>query len=100
MIPVSIIGRIRTKLGKKGNAFFKRSHLIAYFAWPFATAHYIFAGTDAMAEWSIGLIIAASTTLIFLFLARGFVPPPSRKRAPSPKTEVAQVEPDRVSINA
>ncbi|MGB4689055.1 MAG: hypothetical protein WBH16_02455, partial [Candidatus Nanopelagicales bacterium] len=100
MIPVSIIGRIRTKLGKKGNAFFKRSHLIAYFAWPFATAHYIFAGTDAMAEWSIGLIIAASTTLIFLLLARGFVPPPSRKRAPSPKTEVAQVEPDRISINA
>ena len=100
MIPVSIIGRIRTKLGKKGNAFFKRSHLIAYFAWPVATAHYIFAGTDAMADWSIALIIATSTTLVFLLLARGFVPPPVRKRpvtaAQTPKSAEAVQEPDRV----
>jgi sulfoxide reductase heme-binding subunit YedZ len=101
MIPASIIGRIRTKLGKKGNTFFKRSHLIAYFAWPVATAHYIFAGTDALAEWSIALIIAASATLIFLLLARGFVPPPTRKRpvssTQSPKPAEAQPQPDKVS---
>lgn len=101
MIPVSIIGRIRTKLGKKGNAFFKRSHFIAYFAWPVATAHYIFAGTDAMAEWSVALIIATSVTLIFLLLARGFVPAPSRKRpvtsVQAPKPIEVLPEPDRVS---
>jgi len=97
MIPVSIIGRIRSKLGKKGNAFFKKSHLIAYFAWPFATVHYIFAGTDAMAEWSIALLIASSATLTFLLLARGFVPAPTRKRSSNPKPAEATPQSDRVS---
>ena len=84
MLPVSLIGRIRTKMGKKGNAFFKKSHLIAYFAWPLATAHYVLAGTDAMAEWSIALIIFVSVILIFLLLTRGFVQP--ARRTPSPRT--------------
>lgn len=83
MLPVSLIGRIRTKLGKKGNTLFKRSHVIAYFAWPLATAHYVLAGTDAMAEWSIALIIATATILIFLLLARGFVGPAPRKARPA-----------------
>lgn len=106
MIPVAIISRIRTKLGKRGNTFFRRSHLIAYGAWPCVTAHYIFAGTDAMAEWSIVLIIAAGAALIFLMLARGFVPPTTRERpantanptsAPqSTKLGEAQTPPDRV----
>lgn len=86
MLPVSLIGRIRTKMGKKGNAFFKKSHLIAYFAWPLATAHYVLAGTDAMAEWSIALVIAVSITLIFLLFARGFVPPAARTPRPRPTT--------------
>ncbi len=84
MLPVSLIGRIRTKMGKKGNAFFKKSHLIAYFAWPLATAHYVLAGTDAMTQWSIALVIFVSVILIFLLLSRGFVQP--ARRTPSPRT--------------
>jgi DMSO/TMAO reductase YedYZ heme-binding membrane subunit len=80
MIPVSVVGRIRQRLGRHGAKVFARTHLIAYSAWPLATAHYILAGTDAMTEWSIGLIIAASALLIFGLLARGFVPAPEPQR--------------------
>jgi DMSO/TMAO reductase YedYZ heme-binding membrane subunit len=86
MLPVSLIGRIRTKMGKKGNAFFKKSHLIAYFAWPLATAHYVLAGTDAMTEWSIALVLTVSVILIFLLLTRGFVQPARRAPRPRPTT--------------
>ena len=100
MMPVSLIGRIRTKLGKKGNTLFKKSHLIAYFAWPLATAHYLLAGTDALAEWSIALVLGVSVTLIFLLLARGFVPPAARKPrprpAPAPVAESVTTEPNTV----
>jgi DMSO/TMAO reductase YedYZ heme-binding membrane subunit len=61
--------------------------MIAYFAWPLATAHYVLAGTDAMAEWSIALVVAVSVTLVFLLLARGFVPPVARKPRPLPPVE-------------
>jgi predicted ferric reductase len=80
LIPVSIIGRIRPSLGKVGNAWFKRSHLIAYAAWPLATAHYVLAGTDALAEWSVALLIAAGALIAFGLLARGFVPAPAPTR--------------------
>jgi DMSO/TMAO reductase YedYZ heme-binding membrane subunit len=73
-------------MGKKGNSFFKKSHLIAYFAWPLATAHYVLAGTDAMTEWSIALVIAVSVILVFLLLARGFVQPARRAPRPRPTT--------------
>ena len=76
MVPVSVVGRIRQRLGRNGAKIFARTHLIAYSAWPFATAHYVFAGTDATTEWSLGLLIAAATLLIFGLLARGFVPAP------------------------
>ena len=101
MLPVSLIGRIRTKLGKKGNTLFKRSHVIAYFAWPLATAHYVLAGTDAMAEWSIALIISVATVLIFLLLARGFVGPAPRKARPAApvKTETTAA-PEKVLVNS
>ncbi len=79
MIPVAIVGRIRQRLGKAGNTAFKRAHLIAYAAWPLATAHYVMAGTDALAEWSIGLLMAGTAVIVLLLLARGFVPPPARK---------------------
>jgi DMSO/TMAO reductase YedYZ heme-binding membrane subunit len=72
---VTLIRCVRTKVGKKGNTFFKKSHIIAYLAWPLANAHCVLAGTDAMAEWSIALVIAVSVTFIFLLLARGLVPP-------------------------
>lgn len=76
MVPVSVVGRIRQRLGRNGAKIFARTHLIAYSAWPLATAHYVFAGTDATTEWSLGLLIAAATLLIFGLLARGFVPAP------------------------
>ena len=50
LIPVTFLGRLRPKLGKLGNTWFKRSHLLAYTAWPIATAHYVLAGTDALAD--------------------------------------------------
>lgn len=85
MLPVSALGRLRTKLGKHGATLFKRSHLIAYSAWPLATAHYVLAGTDALAEWSIALLIAVSAVMVFLLLVRGYVPPQRKARAPQPK---------------
>ena len=80
LIPVTIIGRLRPKLGKIGNTWFKRSHLIAYAAWPIATAHYVLAGTDALTEWSLAIIIAGSALLVFGLLARGFIPAPAPTR--------------------
>lgn len=95
MIPVSVVGRIRQRLGRHGAKIFARTHLIAYSAWPLATAHYILAGTDAMTEWSIGLIIAASALLIFGLLARGFVP------APVPQRRIpATVQPEAELVSA
>lgn len=89
MIPVSAIGRLRQKLGKRGATLFKLSHLIAYAAWPFATAHYVLAGTDALTEWSIAMLIAASAVIVFLLIARGFVPPQRRRSAaPAPTKEL------------
>lgn len=74
LLPVTIVGRIRSRLGSAGAVMFRRAHLISYFAWPLATAHYVMAGTDAMSEWSIALLIAGSALLVFGLLARGFVP--------------------------
>ncbi len=48
LVPVSFLGRLRAKMGVAGNRWFKNAHLIAYAAWPFATAHYVLAGTDAL----------------------------------------------------
>ena len=80
LIPVSFIGRLRPRLGRVGNAWFKRSHVIAYAAWPIATAHYVLAGTDALTEWSLAFLIAGSALLVFGLLARGFVPAPAPAR--------------------
>src|SRR6056297_3051296 len=89
MIPVSVVGRIRQRLGKSGAKVFARTHLIAYSAWPLATAHYVLAGTDALPDWSIGFLVTASALLIFALLARGFVPAPRPSRptpAPPPRS--------------
>ncbi|MGI9196660.1 MAG: hypothetical protein ACR2KE_04285 [Candidatus Nanopelagicales bacterium] len=96
LIPVSVIGRMRTRLGKAGNTLFRRTHLIAYFAWPVATAHYVLAGTDALAEWSIGLLIAATALIVFALLVRGFVPPKSMRR-PAPAQAAARPQPEPVT---
>ena len=88
LIPVSLLGRIRKRLGKAGNTVFKRAHLIAYAAWPFATAHYVLAGTDALAQWSIGLLIAGAAVIVLGLIARGFIPAPAPTRAPAPSGKV------------
>ena len=90
LIPVSVVGRLRQRLGKAGNTWFRRTHLIAYAAWPVATAHYVLAGTDALTQWSIGLLIAATALIVLALLVRGFVPPASQRRAPTrPAPEAA-----------
>jgi len=80
LLPVSFLGRLRAKMGTTGNRWFKRSHLIAYAAWPLATAHYVLAGTDALSEWSIGLLFAGTALIVMGLLARGFVPAPGPTR--------------------
>lgn len=74
LIPVTFLGRLRPRLGKVGNAWFKRSHYLAYAAWPIATMHYVLAGTDALAQWSLAILITGIALLVFGLLARGFAP--------------------------
>ena len=57
LIPVSIVGRLRP------------------------TMHYILAGTDALAQWSIALLIAGSGLIVLGLMARGFIPSPGPTRA-------------------
>lgn len=83
ILGVSIVGRLRTRLGKAGNVIFKRAHLLSYAAWPLATAHYLMAGTDALAEWSIGLVFCGTGLVVTGLLARAFVPPPARDLPPT-----------------
>lgn len=98
MVPVSVVGRIRQRLGKNGARIFAKTHLIAYSAWPMATAHYVLAGTDAMSEWSIGLLVTASALLIFGLLARGFVPAPRPQRANAQPIPARQQKTDLVTV--
>ena len=74
LLPVTVVGRLRSKLGKAGATLFKRSHVLAYIAWPLATMHYVMAGTDALAEWSLAMLITGTVLIVLLLLARGFVP--------------------------
>ena len=91
LIPVSFLGRLRSRMGRFGNRWFQRSHWLAYAAWPLATAHYILAGTDALAEWSLGLLITAGALIVTGLLARGFLP------APGPHRVTALDEPERLT---
>ncbi len=80
MLPVTFLGRLRAKMGQVGNAWFKRAHIVAYFAWPVATMHYVLAGTDALAQWSLALLFTATALVVMALLARGFVPAPGPHR--------------------
>ena len=91
ILVVSVIGRIRTRLGRAGNAIFAKAHLASYAAWPLATAHYVMAGTDALAEWSLGLLLTGSTLVVMALLARAFVPAPARLLDPAETSEYANV---------
>ncbi|MEY4136818.1 MAG: hypothetical protein RL205_946, partial [Actinomycetota bacterium] len=60
-------------------------------AWPIATAHYVLAGTDALASWSLAFLIAISAIIVFALIARGFVP------APAPTRPIREKKPLNVS---
>lgn len=93
LLPVSFLGRLRNRLGRTGAAWFARAHYLAYAAWPLATAHYVLAGTDALAEWSIGLLIAGSALLVLALLIRGFAP----NTDPDPRRRPTRVADERLA---
>jgi hypothetical protein len=46
--------------------------------------HYVLAGTDALAEWSLALLFAGTGVVVTALLARGFVPAPAPIAPTSP----------------
>jgi hypothetical protein len=84
MLPVTTFGGWLMRHTKFA-AVFRNTHFVAYAMWPFATAHYITAGTDAMTLWSLALLVTGTGALVFLLLSRGFVPlPPLAQRRTQP----------------
>ena len=75
MVPAWLLGRMRRRWGDR---WFLRVHALAYAAWPLATAHYVLAGTDALALWSLALLVAGTAVIVVLLLART-----SRERTPA-----------------
>jgi len=67
MVPTWLLGRLRRHWGDR---WFLRVHTLAYAAWPLATAHYVLAGTDALALWSLALLIAGTAVIVVLLLAQ------------------------------
>jgi predicted ferric reductase len=67
MLPAWLLGRMRRRWGDR---WFLRVHALAYAAWPLATAHYVLAGTDALALWSIALLVAGVAAIAVLLLAQ------------------------------
>lgn len=67
MVPAWLLGRMRARWGDR---WFLRVHALAYAAWPLATAHYVLAGTDALALWSIALLVAGTTVVAVLLVAQ------------------------------
>ena len=67
MVPAWLLGRMRKRWGDR---WFLRVHALAYAAWPLATAHYVLAGTDALALWSIALLVAGTAVVVVLLLAQ------------------------------
>jgi len=84
MLPITAFGKYLMR-NTKFAAVFRNTHYVAYAMWPFATAHYIMAGTDAMTLWSLALLVTGTGALVFLLLSRGFVPlPPLAQRRTQP----------------
>ena len=67
MVPAWLLGRMRRRWGDR---WFLRVHALAYAAWPLATAHYVLAGTDALALWSVALLVAGTAVVVVLLLAQ------------------------------
>ena len=97
LMPVSVIGRLRPRMANAGAKLFRRSHWLAYAAWPVATAHYVLAGTDALSQWSEGLLIAGTALLVMGLLARGFVPAPGPTRAAGSVVIATAAGPERTA---
>lgn len=74
MVPASVLGRLLGRMRGTGAAWFRRAHLVSYAAWPLATAHYVLAGTDARAEWSVAALVAGSALLAAALVARACAP--------------------------
>lgn len=66
MLPAWLLGRMRRRWGDR---WFLRVHALAYAAWPLATAHYVLAGTDALAFWSIAILVAGTAAVVVLLMA-------------------------------
>lgn len=67
IVPAWLLGRLR---GQRRYRWFTRAHVLAYAAWPLATAHYVLAGTDALAPWSLAILIAGTAVVVGGLLAR------------------------------
>jgi len=67
-----LLGRLRRRLADR---WFTIAHRCAYAAWPLATAHYVLAGTDALMEWSLGLLIAGTLVVVLALLSVLRAPP-------------------------
>ena len=70
MLTSSFFGRTRTKFGKLGKTLFSTSHKVSFLAWPLATGHYIFAGTDSLKSWSVMLLATGWLLITFLLIYR------------------------------
>lgn len=66
IVPVWALARMRSRWGDR---WFLRAHVLAYAAWPLATAHYVLAGTDALAAWSLALLVAGTSVVTVLLIA-------------------------------
>jgi methionine sulfoxide reductase heme-binding subunit len=64
---VWLLGRLR---GARPRRWFPRAHTLAYAAWPLATAHYVLAGTDALAVWSLVILVGGTAAVVAALLDR------------------------------
>jgi methionine sulfoxide reductase heme-binding subunit len=67
ILPTWLLGRMRNRWGDR---VFLRVHMLSYAAWPLATAHHVLAGTDALALWSVALVVAGVAVVVVLLLAQ------------------------------
>lgn len=61
IVPAWLLGRLP---GRRRHRWFIRAHVLAYAAWPLATAHYVLAGTDALTLWSLGILISGTAAVV------------------------------------
>ncbi len=80
LILVSVAGIARSHMSAK---LWKTIHAVAFVVWPLASIHFIMMGTDAMASWSLVMILAVGSLVVLLILRRGYVVPRgAARRAP------------------